>query len=50
MNQYRKTVTAVLGAIVTILALYGVNIDPELTAAFTTLITAVLVYLVPNES
>jgi CBS-domain-containing membrane protein len=49
LAQYRKATTAIIGAIVTILAVNGVDLDPELVASVTTLITAVLVFAVPNE-
>jgi hypothetical protein len=49
MSEYRKTVAAVIGAIVTILATQGVSVEPEIVIAVTTLITALLVYLVPND-
>lgn len=49
LSQYRKTVVAVIGAVVTILAIYGVNLDPELVAAVSTLATAGMVLLVRNE-
>lgn len=50
MSQYRKTVAAVVGAIVTILVASGIieGIDPSIQAAVTTLLTAAAVYLVPN--
>ena len=50
MAQYRKFVAAVIGAIVTILATQGFSVDPEIAAAVTTLLTAVVVLLVPNRS
>jgi hypothetical protein len=49
LSQYRKTTTAIIGAVVSILAINGVNLDPELVIAITTLVTAALVFLVPNE-
>lgn len=49
LNQYRKTAVAVIGAVVTILAINGVNLDPALVTAITTLVTAALVFAVPNE-
>jgi hypothetical protein len=47
-QTHRKFVAAVIGAIVTIAATQGFTVDPELVAAVTTLITALVVYLVPN--
>ena len=49
MSEYRKTVAAVIGAIVTILATQGVSVNQEIVVAVTTLITVALVYLVPNS-
>ena len=50
MSDYRKTVAAVVGAVVTILVASGIidGIDPSIQAAVTTLLTAAAVYLVPN--
>jgi uncharacterized membrane protein len=49
LSQYRKSVVALIGAVVTILALNGVDVDPEMVTAITTLVTASLVFVVPNE-
>lgn len=49
LAQYRKATTAIIGALVTILAVNGVDLDPELVASVTTIITAALVWAVPNE-
>lgn len=50
LAQYRKAVTAIIGGVVTIAAVYGIDIDPELVAAFTTIATAALVWFVPNDA
>lgn len=50
LAQYRKAVTAIIGGVVTIAAVYGINFDPELVAAVTTIVTAALVWAVPNEA
>lgn len=50
LSKYRKTAVAAIGAVVTILAINGVDVDPELVTAVTTLVTASLVWWVPNES
>lgn len=50
MAEYKKSIVAVIGAIVTILAVNGVDVDPELVAAVTTLVTASLVWWVPNAA
>jgi hypothetical protein len=50
MNRYRKAIVAVIGAIVTILALYGIDVDPELVAAITTILTAGAVAWFPNSA
>jgi hypothetical protein len=48
-TQYRKAIAAVIGAIVTILATQGISVDAELVAAVTTLLTALAVWLIPND-
>lgn len=48
MDRYTKSIVAVIGAIVTLLAIWGIDLDPELVAAVTTLATAVAVWFVPN--
>lgn len=48
MNEYNKAITAVIGAIVAILAAAGIDVDPAISTAVVTLITALAVYLVPN--
>ena len=48
LAQYKKTVVAVIGAIVTVLALYGTDADPELVSAITTLLTAAGVFWFRN--
>ena len=49
LAQYKKTVVAVIGAVVTVAALYGTDIDPEYVATFTTLATALGVFWFRNE-
>lgn len=49
MRKYRKAATATVGAVVAILAAAGIDVDPEVSAAVVTLLTALAVYLVPNE-
>lgn len=48
LTEYRKSIVAIIGAVVTILAVWGVEVDPQLVAAITTLVTAGLVWLIPN--
>ena len=50
LANYRKSAVAVIGALVTLASIYGLDIDPELVAAVTTLVTAGLVLAVPNEA
>lgn len=50
LTKYRKTAIALIGAVVTLAGVYGIDIDPELVAAVTTLITASLVWWVPNAA
>lgn len=48
-QNHRKMIAAVIGAIVTIAAVAGFSVDAEIVAAVTTLVTAIVVYLVPNN-
>ena len=48
-SQYKKFVVAVIGAAVSIAAIYGLDVEPALTAAVTTLATAAGVWFFPNE-
>lgn len=48
LAEYRKSAVAIIGAIVTVLAVAGFNLDPQVVAAVTTLVTAGLVWFVPN--
>jgi hypothetical protein len=49
LAEARKFIVALIGAVVTILALNGIEVDQDLIAAITTLVTAGLVWVVPNE-
>ena len=49
LQHYRKAVVAIIGVLVTVLGIYGVELNPELVAAVTTLATALLVFFVPNS-
>ena len=49
LTHYRKALVALIGVVVTVLAVYGVEVDPEIVASVTTLATALLVFFVPNE-
>ena len=50
MSEYRKTIAAAVGAVITILSAAGVGdvVDPLIQTAIVTLLTVVAVYLVPN--
>jgi uncharacterized membrane protein len=50
MSNYRKSIAAAVGAIVTILSSVGVIdvIDPEVQTAIVTLLTVAAVYALPN--
>lgn len=49
LDNYRKLVVAVVGAVLTILALsFDIDVDPEVVAAVTTLLTAAGVWFFPN--
>ena len=49
LQHYRKALVASIGVAVTVLGIYGIDVDPEVVATFTTFATAMLVFLVPNE-
>ncbi len=46
----KALVTAATGAVVTIVAALGVEVEPELASAVATLLAVVLVYVVPNQA
>jgi len=50
MSEYRKTIAAAVGAVVTLLSAAGVIdvVSPEVQTSIVTLLTVVAVYLVPN--
>lgn len=48
LTKYRKSAIALIGALATLAGIYGIEVDPELVAAVTTLVTASLVWWVPN--
>ena len=48
MNKAKKAIVAVVGAVVAILAVAGTNVDPEISTAIVTALTAVAVYAVRN--
>ena len=47
-GQYTKAIAAVVGALVTIAATAGIDIDPTITAAVITILTAGAVFFFPN--
>lgn len=49
LNAYRKAVVATVGAVVAILATQGIDVDPTISVAVISLVTAFLVGRVPNE-
>lgn len=49
MSKYRKAIVAVVGAAVSILSAAGVEVTAEISQSVNALVTALLVYLVPNE-
>lgn len=52
MTNYSKAIVAVLGAIVAVLAAFGITLPwftPEVQSGITAAITAILVYLIPNK-
>lgn len=50
MSEYRKTIAAAVGAVITILSAVGLVdvVAPEVQTAIVTLLTVAAVYLVPN--
>lgn len=50
MSEYRKTIAAAVGAVITLLSAAGVIdvVSPEVQTSIVTLLTVVAVYLVPN--
>lgn len=50
LREYKKTVVAVIGAVVTVVGIYGVEVDPELVAAVTTILTAAGVWWFANDA
>lgn len=49
MEKYRKAVTATVGAAVAVLGVLGVPVAGGLPEAVVALITAALVYVIPND-
>lgn len=49
MSKYRKAVVAVVGAAVAIAAVFGVNVPEDVAATVVSVVTAILVYAVPND-
>lgn len=48
MSEFNKAIVATVGAVVAILASFGIAVDPTIAAAVVTLLTALAVYWVPN--
>lgn len=50
MSEYRKSIAAAVGAVITILSATGLVdvVDPQVQTAIVTLLTVAAVYLVPN--
>lgn len=49
MSKYKKAIAAVVGAAVSVAAVFGVNVDPQVSATVISVITAAVVYFVPNS-
>lgn len=49
LSQYKKTVVAVIGAVVSVLAVNNIDVDPSYVVLATTLITAFGVFWFRNE-
>lgn len=52
MTNYRKSIAAAVGAVITILSAAGLIdvVAPDVQAAIVTLLTVAAVYLVPNQT
>jgi hypothetical protein len=50
MTNYQKLASALVGAVVTVLAIASIDVDPEVVAAVTTLLTAALVWWRPGPN
>lgn len=53
MAAYSKFFTALIGAIVAGLSIFGITLDfltPEMQATLVSFITAILVYFIPNKT
>lgn len=48
--DYQKLVSALVGAVVTILAVWRIDVPPEIVAAVTTLVTAFFVWWRPGPT
>lgn len=48
MSEYSKAIVAIVGAVVAVLAAAGINVDPAVSTAVVTLLTALAVYWIPN--
>jgi hypothetical protein len=48
LSEYRKAIVSAVAVVVAILATQGIEVDTEIVAAVTTLLTAFLVWRVPN--
>ena len=49
MSKYRKAIAAVVGAVVAVAAVFGLNIDPQVSATVISVLTSIAVYVVPNS-
>lgn len=49
MSKYRKAIAAVVGAVVAVVAVFGVNIDPQVSATVVSVLTSIAVYVIPNK-
>lgn len=49
MSRYNKAIVAVVGAVVAILHTAGVEVAEDVSASIISLVTALLVFVVPND-
>lgn len=47
MNRYSTAIAAVVGAVVSVLVAFNIDVDEEVQAAIVTLATAIAVFLAP---
>ena len=49
MTRYNKAIAAPVAALISILSTQGIDVDPDVETAIVTLVTAAVVWLIPNK-